>query len=70
MLITKTSPLTGKETTLNLNITHFEMLRFEKGEELIQNIFPNLEPFEREFLISGYTQEDWDKMFKCEEEEE
>jgi len=30
---------------------------------LIQQIFPNLTAAQREFVKTGYTQEDWDQMF-------
>jgi len=36
---------------------------FRSGGELIQRAFPGLSKLEREFLQTGYTQEDWDKMF-------
>lgn len=34
----------------------------------IQSIFPELDATEREFLLTGYTQADWDRMFPPEEE--
>jgi hypothetical protein len=33
------------------------------GRRLIQQIFPNLTSAEREFIKTGYTQEDWDAIF-------
>ena len=62
MQITKTSPVSGKENTLELNITQEQYNRWQAGEH-IQNVMPHLSPDEREFLISGCTAEDWEKLF-------
>jgi hypothetical protein len=66
MNVTKRSILSGVETTLNIDITPEQLLRIEnrmRTSELIQNIVPNLSLSYREFLISGITDADWDKMF-------
>ena len=34
------------------------------GNKYIQNAFPDLEPWKREFLISGVGKEGWDKIFQ------
>ena len=33
------------------------------GNGLIQNIFPDLTPDEREFIKTGVTPDEWDNMF-------
>lgn len=66
MEITKRSPLTGKDSTMELDITQDMLLRWKNGE-LIQNVMPHLTPEQREFLISGNTSADWDTMFPEEE---
>jgi hypothetical protein len=66
MNITKISSLTGIEHTLNINITQDELLRVENrynSKELIQNIVPNLTMDEREFLMTGITNEEWIRTF-------
>ena len=66
MNITKISSLTGIEHTLNINITEDELLRVENrynSKELIQNIVPNLTMDEREFLMTGITNEEWIRIF-------
>ena len=66
MNITKISSLTGIEHTLNINITQDELLRIENrrnSTELIQNIVPNLSMEEREFLMTGITNEEWVRAF-------
>jgi len=68
MQITKTSPLTGKTNTMEIDVTQEQLDCWARGVDLIQNIMPDLTPAEREFLISGRTQEDWDEMFPPEKE--
>ena len=62
MTVTKTSPLTGKATTLDMDVTE-EQIASWKGGELIQRAMPNLTADEREFLMTGYTPADWEVMF-------
>lgn len=68
MLITRRSPLTGKDNTMDLPITQDQLDRWMRREGLIQNIMPELTPDQREFLISGSTPEDWATMFPPEDE--
>lgn len=66
MNITKVSQLTGREHTMDINVTQYEMIRIENryhSKELIQNIVPNLTMAEREFLMTGITSEEWDNTF-------
>lgn len=63
MHITMTSSLTGKSHTMDLPVTPNQISRYEKGEGLIQQIFPNLSPAEREFLKTGITPEEWNAYF-------
>lgn len=68
--ITRKSPLTGKVNTMDLDVTQDQLDRFNNRRangELIQHIFPNLTDVEREFILTGYTAEDWAKMFPPEE---
>jgi hypothetical protein len=64
MKITKISMISGKENTLDLNITEEQLTRYNAGDGLIQNIFPDLTPGEREFLMTGITEEEWDKHLR------
>lgn len=61
--VTRRSPLTGKVITKNLNITAEQLREYETGRRCIQNVFPNLPAADREFIMTGYTDEDWDEMF-------
>jgi hypothetical protein len=62
MLITKTSVITGKENTMNLPITQEQLQQWQLGG-LVQDVFPNLDVNQREFLISGSTPEEWEETF-------
>jgi len=62
MIFSRKSPFTGKVNAMDLPVTIEQVQKWENGE-LIQNAMPNLSADEREFLISGYTADDWSKMF-------
>jgi hypothetical protein len=70
MKIKNRSKATGKWHEQEIPITQEELNRWLEDGTLIQDAFPHLTPQEREFLLSGCTQEEWDKMFPAEEEEE
>jgi Na+-transporting NADH:ubiquinone oxidoreductase subunit NqrF len=62
MRITKRSALTGKVHTLEIDITPEQVEQWQAGG-MIQDVCPHLSVSDREFLISGSTQEEWDKFF-------
>ena len=63
MLVTRLSPFSKKENTMELDITPEQLARYEQSNELIQNIFPNLSPEHREFIKTGITPEEWNATF-------
>lgn len=68
MNITKTSQYSGITRTMDLPVTQEGLDRCWNqnpgvGTEHIQNVFPELTPAQREFLITGTTQEEWDEMW-------
>jgi hypothetical protein len=63
MQITKISTISGKSNTMDLNVTQEQLDVYAKGGVLIQNVFPNLNPSEREFIKSGITPTEWTEMF-------
>jgi len=68
ILIKRTSPLTGKVNEMVLNTTKEALDEYYNGSDrLVQVIFPNLTVEQREFIITGYTSEDWDNIFPPEE---
>jgi|TARA_R110000803_G_scaffold174998_1_gene237566 hypothetical protein len=40
------------------------------GGLLVQNVFPNLDKYQREFIISGITPQEWNETFGDGEEDE
>jgi len=65
MLIDKRSVITGVLNQMDLDVTHEELKRHQAGE-LAHNVWPLLLPGQREFLISGITEEEWADVFRCE----
>lgn len=63
MKISRRSPLTGKVNTMEIPVTDEQLRRWKEDRELIQNVMPELTADQREFLISGYTPEDWATLF-------
>jgi len=66
MQVTNISQLSGKETTMELDITPEQLERFynrRENGEYVQTIFPNLTPAEREFLLTGISPIEWEKIF-------
>jgi hypothetical protein len=67
MKITRKSLISGIERTLEINITEEQFEKYLKGDDLIQNLMPELSANEREFIISGVTPEEWDQEFENED---
>lgn len=66
MQVTNISQLSGKEHTMELDITEEQMERFynrRENGEYVQTIFPNLSAPEREFILTGITPTEWKEMF-------
>jgi hypothetical protein len=68
MDITRVSPISGEEHTLRLPVSQIQMARWEMGE-YVQDVFPHLSASQREFIISGITEEEWEDAFGLSEEE-
>ena len=63
--VSRISPLTGNVNKMYLDITQEQVEEWNKpGKErrLIQDIFPNLNEDEREFIMTGYTPADWRQL--------
>ena len=70
MKVTVVSAFTGKKNTIDLNITEAQLREFEspRGRH-IHEIFPDLAPWEREFLKTGVTPEEWAECLPPEDDE-
>ncbi len=62
MKVTRISKLSGITRTVELDITQDQLLSYERGLK-IQHAFPNLTPAEREFFMTGITDEEWKDLF-------
>jgi hypothetical protein len=69
MQITRTSLWSGTTRTLDLNITPDQYAALPCGM-LIQRAMPQLSKSEREFVISGMIDSEWQEMAAGEEEQE
>jgi hypothetical protein len=69
MKITRTNPITGEENTLDIPVTE-EQLRAWNNGGLIQNVMPNLNADQREFLISGMTPGQFEELFPEDDEDD
>ncbi len=62
MEITRTSGLTGKTRTIEMDVNPDQLANW-KGGMLIQDAMPTLSPDEREFIMTGITSDEWDTHF-------
>ena len=62
MIITKTSMMTGKINTMEIEVTQKQIEQWKNGM-LIQDAMPNLTDGEREFIVSGITPKEWEQAF-------
>jgi len=69
--VIKKSPFSSKDNTMIFEVTleKFEKSLYQwKNGSMIQNAFPYLDADEREFLLTGSTSDDWQKIFGAEED--
>jgi len=67
MLITKRSIFTHDLNTMDIPITPEELIECQRKWEdgtLIQEAYSQLNADQREFLMTGATPEEWDKIFR------
>ena len=62
MKIKRTSPITGITRTRDIDVTKEQLVRWEAGA-LIQDVMGHLSPSEREFIITGITDDEWQRAF-------
>lgn len=62
MEITRKSAFTGIIRTLDLPVTEEQIKAYEEGV-LVQIAFPQLTADEREFILTGATNEEWESLF-------
>lgn len=69
MKVTRVSNWSGKERTLDLDVTDEELAAYNAGE-LVQRAFPRLTEDEREFVLTGMTHDEWEEMIDAMESDE
>lgn len=63
MLITRTSQATGVIRTMELPVTEEQLITLATTNSLIQDVCPELTDSQREFLLTGITDDEWDEIF-------
>lgn len=65
MIVTRTSQLSGKTHTREIDVEPGLLVRWVEGRDrrLIQDAFPHLDADDREFIMTGITPEEWDEAF-------
>ena len=61
MIIERTSELTGVTRVMEIDVCPQQIKDWEEGK-LIQDAMPSLTPSEREFIMTGTTDEEWETM--------
>jgi len=61
MQITKTSMLSGRTRTREINVTQEQLDLWQSGV-LIQEAMPQVPAEDREFIMTGCTEEEWTEL--------
>lgn len=61
--LSKVSLFTNRLNTVIIEMEIEDFYKWQKGA-LIQEVLPYLSPSEREFLMTGSTDDEWDEIFK------
>lgn len=65
MILRKTSIFTGREADMEFpDGIEARIAYWQKSGTNIQDVFPDLSPEQREFLLSGSTPQEWDELFQ------
>jgi hypothetical protein len=67
MQITRTSILSGITRTLDIPVTEEQMQAWRDGAS-IQRAMPNLSAVQREFILTGINDEEWDALMVGEDD--
>ena len=63
MKITRTSIISGKTNSMELDVTMEQLHAYHGEGALLQDAFPHLNADEREFIKSGITPQEWSDTF-------
>ena len=68
MQVTRTSRITGITRTIDLPITEEQLIDFGRGAR-VQDALWNLTPAQREFFMTGITDEEWQQFVAISEDD-
>jgi len=60
MLITRKSIISDIERTRDIDVTQEQLDRLAAGNELPAKVLSNLSPADRDFIISGIVDQEWE----------
>ncbi len=63
MIVTRTSMISGTTNSMELPVTQEQLDAYQYGDILLQNAFPDLDYRQREFIKTGITPKEWDRIF-------
>lgn len=63
MKITRTSIISGKTSSMELDVTQEQLDLYATRTVFVQTAFPQLSVSEREFIKSGMTDAEWHEVF-------
>lgn len=69
MMITMKSQMTDVWRTLDIDMTQDQYDDWLMGDDLIQHALPHLSDSDREFLMTGITDEEWDSLMVDDDDE-
>lgn len=67
MKVTRKSQFSGVTRTKEFDVTSEQALLYNEGETLIQHCFPQLSESDREFIMTGITEDEWEEMMNDDE---
>ena len=66
--VCKVCPKCGKKNYIEMSDEQYQ--KYTEGSDLIQRIFPEMSPAQKEILITGICEDCWNKLFPIDEDEE
>tara|TARA_R100001460_G_scaffold44205_5_gene80866 strand:+ start:177 stop:416 length:240 start_codon:yes stop_codon:yes gene_type:complete len=69
VLVHKKSMVSGRVNSMLLPLRQGQIEYWLESGKLIQDVMPDLDDNQREFLMSGITPEEWNNMFGEEDDE-
>ena len=69
MKITRTSVVSGVERTRDVPVDPRDLMAWQAGTGSIQMVMPYLSDSDREFILSGIVDSEWEEAFREEDED-